>query len=101
MVIIVLYSQQIGELAIMTDYKPPCFSGRCERLSAADDHTKQLCKSMGEVIAQAGGIGIFEVTPCPVDALFEIGSEETNLQVLDIRQKLGVTTVWSDPDILD
>ncbi len=80
-----------------TEYKPPCFSDKCERPGAAYDHTRELCKGIGTSIISAGGVGILEIYPCPTDALMEIGGEQTDPLMAEIRTKLGVTTYYEDP----
>jgi len=82
-------------------YRPPCaITGKCEQFgdTPLPEHHQTLCKEIGEMIANSGGGGIFEVTPCPQAALIKIGGESENPVLQGLRAELGVTTIYTETD---
>lgn len=84
----------------MSEYKPPCIFGKCEKPGSDTEHNQSLCIGMAKCIIGAGGTGILEGTHCPLDALFVIGPEQSDEQMQQIRSSLGIVGYYEGGESL-
>lgn len=80
----------------MSDFIRPCAFNRCE--TDAEQTKNTLCTGIAEAIVNAGGAGVFEATPCSLEALHIITYAEGE-RGAELRQKLGIVGVTHIEDI--
>ena len=80
----------------MNEFIRPCEFNRCA--TSEDEQAKNfLCTGIAEAIINAGGAGVFEATPCSLEALHIITYAEGE-RGAELRQKLGIVGVMHIED---
>lgn len=80
----------------MSDFIRPCAYNSCE--TPDGEQTKNnLCTGIAKAIVSAGGAGVFEATPCSLEALHIITYSEGE-RAAELRQKLGIIGVMNIED---
>lgn len=80
----------------MSDFIRPCAYNACETLDGGQTKNR-LCAGIAEAIVSAGGTGVFEATPCSLEALHVITYAEGE-RAAELRQKLGIVGVMHIED---
>jgi hypothetical protein len=81
--------------------KFPCVEGVCAQSGDQSNNGSDICQNIGEMIIKAGGAGVFEATPCPIEALFVLAGS-TSEKVDAVKQLLGISgLIEVDPDLFD